>query len=75
MHDTLVVVRLPVAHSPAVGGELGLVLQGNVLPLDLNKYLKTWPLEINLLNVNVWFHVSPQCTCPGRTCYAHDRTR
>ena len=41
MHDTLVVVRLPVAHSPAVGGELGLVLQGNVLPLDLNKYLNT----------------------------------
>ena len=41
MHDTLVVVRLPVADRPAVGGELGLVLQGNVLPLDLNKYFNT----------------------------------
>lgn len=76
MHDTLVVVRLPVAHSPAVGGELSLVLQGNVLPLDLNKYLNTRGHSL-LLYLRSWIVLlhSPRCTCPCRTCCARGRTR
>jgi len=36
VHDGLVVVLLPVSHGPPVGGELGLVLGGDVVPLDLD---------------------------------------
>ena len=36
MHDGLVIVLLPVAHGPPVGGELRLVLVRDVVPLDLD---------------------------------------
>ena len=36
VHDGLVVILLAVSHGPPVGGELGLVLGGDVVPLDLD---------------------------------------